>query len=221
MAGSQVHPCPLSDGRRDDLLDVDDQLLFQLKGRDLDALYLDPAAQEPKHRRRHLAPEVHGDGYLVKVIWWDGRAACMFMKWLERGRFVWPSAREGKVALTPAQLSMLLEGIDWCAPALSRRPDGPRDLRSKDSCSKSSTISCLHAQSDPDPAGRPEMDSNEAHKPSARLISASRVQPVAGVSSGLAKTVRSMASATRSALAAMVREGLVPPLVGRNDPSTT
>lgn len=43
----------------------------------------------------------------------------MFMKWLERGRFVWPSARAGEVALTPAQLSMLLEGIDWCAPALS------------------------------------------------------------------------------------------------------
>ena len=41
----------------------------------------------------------------------------MFLKRLERGRFVWPSAKEGKVALTPAQLSMLLEGIDWRAPA--------------------------------------------------------------------------------------------------------
>ncbi|CAM3739084.1 Transposase [Paracoccus yeei] len=214
MAGSQVHPCPLSDGRRDDLLDVDDQLLFQLKGRDLDALYLDPAAQEPKHRRRHLAPEVHGDGYLVKVIWWDGRAACMFMKWLERGRFVWPSAREGKVALTPAQLSMLLEGIDWCAPA-----------RSWWTCSAlpMASICCTGICRSAGVAARSgtEMDSNEAHKPSARLIPASRVQRVAGVSSGLAKTVRSMASATRSALAAMVREGLVPPLVGRNDASTT
>ncbi len=27
----------------------------------------------------------------------------------ERGRFVWPSAKEGKVALTPAQLAMLLD----------------------------------------------------------------------------------------------------------------
>ncbi len=34
----------------------------------------------------------------------------MFLKLLERGRFVWPSAKEEKVALTPAQLSMLLEG---------------------------------------------------------------------------------------------------------------
>jgi transposase len=49
-------------------------------------------------------------GDLVKVIWWDGQGACMFMKRLEKGRFVWPSAKEGKVALTPAQLSMLWKG---------------------------------------------------------------------------------------------------------------
>ena len=49
-------------------------------------------------------------GDLVKVIWWDGQGACMFLKRLEKGRFVWPSAKQGKVALPPAQLSMLLEG---------------------------------------------------------------------------------------------------------------
>ncbi|NGI67378.1 tyrosine-type recombinase/integrase [Escherichia coli] len=38
---------------------------------------------------------------------------CLFTKRLERGRFVWPVTRDGKVHLTPAQLSMLLEGIDW------------------------------------------------------------------------------------------------------------
>ncbi|WP_140231722.1 IS66 family insertion sequence element accessory protein TnpB, partial [Shigella sonnei] len=27
--------------------------------------------------------------------------------------FAWPSARDGKVFLTQAQLAMLLEGIDW------------------------------------------------------------------------------------------------------------
>ena len=36
--------------------------------------------------------------------------ACLFSKRLEKGRFVWPSAMEGKIALTPAQLAMLLEG---------------------------------------------------------------------------------------------------------------
>lgn len=35
---------------------------------------------------------------------------------LMRGRFAWPSARDGKVFLTPAQLAMLMEGIDWRQP---------------------------------------------------------------------------------------------------------
>jgi transposase len=55
-------------------------------------------------------------GDLVKVIWFDGQGACLFSKRLEKGRFVWPSAAQGKVTLSPAQLSMLLEGIDWRAP---------------------------------------------------------------------------------------------------------
>jgi transposase len=50
-------------------------------------------------------------GDLVKIIWWDGQGACMFMKRLEKGRFLWPSAQEGKVALSPAQLSMLLKAL--------------------------------------------------------------------------------------------------------------
>jgi transposase len=41
---------------------------------------------------------------------------------LERGRFVWPQARDGAVHLTPAQLSMLLEGIDWRRPVRTDRP---------------------------------------------------------------------------------------------------
>ena len=48
---------------------------------------------------------------MLSAIWWDGQGACMVMKRLEQGRFVWPSAKEGKVVLTPAQLSMLLEGM--------------------------------------------------------------------------------------------------------------
>jgi len=48
--------------------------------------------------------------------------ACLFSKRLEKGRFVWPSAKEGKIALTPAQLAMLLEGIDWHLPRRSWTP---------------------------------------------------------------------------------------------------
>ncbi|MFZ2705036.1 MAG: IS66 family insertion sequence element accessory protein TnpB, partial [Leptotrichiaceae bacterium] len=50
------------------------------------------------------------------------QGACMFMKRLERGRFVWPSTTEGKIALSAAQLAMLLEGIDWRTPQRTWQP---------------------------------------------------------------------------------------------------
>ena len=63
-------------------------------------------------------------GDLVKVLYWDTQGLCLLAKRLERGRFgVWPSAREGVVSLTPAQLSMLLEGIDWRMPARTWQPE--------------------------------------------------------------------------------------------------
>ena len=52
-------------------------------------------------------------GDRVKILWWSGDGLCLFSKRLERGRFVWPQANHGTVSLTGAQLSMLLEGIDW------------------------------------------------------------------------------------------------------------
>jgi transposase len=61
-------------------------------------------------------------GDLIKVIWWDGQGACLFSKRLERGRFVWPSVAGGKLVITTAQLSMLLEGIDWRTPQRTWRP---------------------------------------------------------------------------------------------------
>jgi transposase len=61
-------------------------------------------------------------GDRVKVLWWDGYGPCLFAKRLERGRFVWPQATTGTVALSAAQLSMLLEGIDWRRPARTFDP---------------------------------------------------------------------------------------------------
>lgn len=55
-------------------------------------------------------------GDMVKLLWFDGDGLCLFQKRLERGRFVWPQASSGAVSLSRAQLSMLLEGIDWRAP---------------------------------------------------------------------------------------------------------
>jgi len=61
----------------------------------------------------------------LKIIYWEGHygsGACLFTKRLERGRFVWPHAVDGKLHITSAQLSMLLEGIDWRTPERTWRP---------------------------------------------------------------------------------------------------
>ena len=55
-------------------------------------------------------------GDLIKILYWDGQGFCLFAKRLEKGRFIWPSPADGVVAITPAQLGYLLEGIDWRAP---------------------------------------------------------------------------------------------------------
>jgi transposase len=61
-------------------------------------------------------------GSLIKVLWHDGQGMCLFAKRLERGRFIWPSPADGTIAVTPAQLGYLLEGIDWRNPVQTWRP---------------------------------------------------------------------------------------------------
>lgn len=61
-------------------------------------------------------------GDLLKILWHDGQGLCLFAKRLERGRFLWPSAADGTVTITPAQLAYLLEGIDWRMPRRTWRP---------------------------------------------------------------------------------------------------
>ena len=61
-------------------------------------------------------------GDIIKLLWWDGQGMCLFAKRLEKGRFIWPQADSGSVSLTPAQLSMLLEGIDWRMPVRTWQP---------------------------------------------------------------------------------------------------
>jgi transposase len=60
---------------------------------------------------------------LIKGLMWDGQGLVLYAKRLERGRFLWPQARDGVVTLTAAQLSMLVEGIDWRMPAWTARPE--------------------------------------------------------------------------------------------------
>jgi len=61
-------------------------------------------------------------GDLVKLLWYDGQGLCLFSKRMDRGRFVWPVTATSAVHLTPAQLSMLLEGIDWRRPERTWQP---------------------------------------------------------------------------------------------------
>ena len=61
-------------------------------------------------------------GDLLKILWWTGDGLCLLAKRLERGYFTWPRATEGALSLSQAQLSMLLEGIDWRRPERSQRP---------------------------------------------------------------------------------------------------
>lgn len=60
-------------------------------------------------------------GDRIKILWYSGDGLCLFYKRLSDGNFVWPQAQGGTVALSSAQLSMLLEGID-----LVRRETGAR-----------------------------------------------------------------------------------------------
>ena len=49
----------------------------------------------------------------VKLIFWDGTGVCLFAKRLEDGEFRWPKMQDGVLRLSAAQLSALLEGLDW------------------------------------------------------------------------------------------------------------
>ena len=55
---------------------------------------------------------------LIKLLFWDGTGLCLFTKRPDRGYFVWPrmSSPSEAIPLSPAQLAMLLEGIDWRYP---------------------------------------------------------------------------------------------------------
>lgn len=60
---------------------------------------------------------------LVKIIWHDGLGVSLYSKRLERGKFAWPSAKDGVILISAGQLGFLLEGIDWRNPQYTFRPE--------------------------------------------------------------------------------------------------
>ncbi len=55
-------------------------------------------------------------GDRVKLLWDSRDGLCLLQTRLRQGKFVWPLAQNGAIVLSAAQLSMLLEGIDWRQP---------------------------------------------------------------------------------------------------------
>jgi transposase len=49
----------------------------------------------------------------VKLLFWDQTGLCLLSKRLEGAKFHWPQIADGVMRLSPAQLSALLEGLDW------------------------------------------------------------------------------------------------------------
>lgn len=49
----------------------------------------------------------------IKLIFWDGTGLCLFAKRLEDGVFRWPKIEDGAMRLSAAELSALLEWLDW------------------------------------------------------------------------------------------------------------
>ena len=61
-------------------------------------------------------------GDRMKILVWDRTGLVMVYKRLEGGGFQWPRPSDGMIALSPAQLSALFEGLDWKAVRTTRRP---------------------------------------------------------------------------------------------------
>lgn len=61
-------------------------------------------------------------GSLCKILWHDGIGMSLYAKRLERGRFIWPSAKDGAICISASAMSCLLEGIDWRNPQATWRP---------------------------------------------------------------------------------------------------
>ncbi len=64
----------------------------------------------------------------VKIVTWDGTGLVMLWKALDEGAFKWPPISDGVMRLSSAQLSALVEGLDWTrvhAPR-TRRPTAVR-----------------------------------------------------------------------------------------------
>ena len=64
-------------------------------------------------------------GDYFKAIYWDGSGLWLLAKRLEKGRFVWPPIVDGAMILTPAQMAVLVEAMDWRRTVAPEPPSRP------------------------------------------------------------------------------------------------
>ena len=61
-------------------------------------------------------------GRLLKALWHDGVALSLLVRRLEHGHFPWPMTSTGSITLSPAQASLLFEGLEWRTAQRAWRP---------------------------------------------------------------------------------------------------
>lgn len=71
---------------------------------------------------RNPCPGICETRNLCKILWHDGIGMSLYAKRLERGKYIWPSAVDGVIAISASQLACMLEAIDWRNPQATWRP---------------------------------------------------------------------------------------------------
>ena len=84
---------------------------FRKGAEDLAALVRDVMGSDPFDGAVYVFRAKRADR--VKLLFWDGAGVCLFAKVLEDGRLQWPTIENGVMRLSAAQLSALVEGLDW------------------------------------------------------------------------------------------------------------
>ena len=60
--------------------------------------------------------------HTIKVLMYDGSGFLLMQKRLTEGKFIWPSPADGIVTISRAQMSLLIDGLDWrSAKSIARR----------------------------------------------------------------------------------------------------
>ena len=72
--------------------------------------------------RRYSLSFPGSQGSVAQALWHDGVALSLLVRRLEHRHFPWPMTLTGSITLSPAQASLLLEGLEWRTAQREWRP---------------------------------------------------------------------------------------------------